>query len=314
MGTERDLQLLRDINTTASQLVLAITNAIDETSYDLEAAAFSETTNITNDYILDNVEFNFTTAASRNITITTEDGTQIYSATSNTDTHLVVRNFDMGFNGGENLTVDVSQAGSACVMDCILKVRSGTNTLVGDPTVQGEDVIAGGNYSIPLDRGGRYLPTIVEEHTRIHEGIAYICTGSKTGLNTGDSFDILLRTQAGNRPHLRVFKFDSSDTPAEIYFYKSPTVTDDGSAFDPVNLDDNSSNSATVDVFTEPTISAVGTLREYQLMAGAKNTGGSGINTTVEHVLKPSTEYLIRFTAGANGTNIGYYLFFYEPS
>jgi hypothetical protein len=121
---------------TVSQLVMAVTNAINETVHDLNAAAFSEVTAITKDYELDNVEFNFTTAAPRTITITTADGTLILNEEDNTDTSFVWKpDSEMAFNGGDNLTVTVTQAGSACLMDCILKIKSGTNTLSGNPSV-----------------------------------------------------------------------------------------------------------------------------------------------------------------------------------
>lgn len=133
---------------TVSQLVMAITNAIDETAYDLNVAAFSETTALTNDYELDNVEFNFTTAASRTITITTADGTLILNEIGNTNTSFVWKpSSELAFNGGENLTVTVTQTGSACLMACILKTKSGTNTLSGNPVLG-----AGANlYGIPYD-------------------------------------------------------------------------------------------------------------------------------------------------------------------
>lgn len=136
MGFERDLELLRQIVSAVSQLALSITNAIHETTYDLNAAAFSETTNIDNDYEFDNVEFNFSTTEARTITITTADGTVILSEEDNTDTSFVWQpSSEMAFNSGENLTVAVTQFSSAGTMDCVLKVKSGTNTLLGDPHV-----------------------------------------------------------------------------------------------------------------------------------------------------------------------------------
>ena len=125
---------------TVSQLVMAVTNAIDSTAYDLNSSAFSSTTSISNDYELDNVEFNFTTIASRDITITSVDGTILFKEAANTDTSVLWSpSQDIAFNGGENLTVDVTQTASACSMDCILKTRSGTNTLTGNPAVKWVD-------------------------------------------------------------------------------------------------------------------------------------------------------------------------------
>lgn len=120
---------------TVSQLVQQVDNAIDQTAFDLNAAAFSGTTNISNDYELDNVEFNFTTTASRTILITTVDGTKLLNETT-TDTSFVWQpSSELAFNGGDNLTVDVTQTGAACLMDCILKIKQGSNTLIGNPVL-----------------------------------------------------------------------------------------------------------------------------------------------------------------------------------
>jgi len=117
---------------------LAISNEIDSTAFDLNAAAFSSTTSISNDYILDNIEFNFSTTESKTITVTTADGTEIYKDT-NTAQQVSLGDINQGFNGGENITVAVTQYTSAGTMDCVLKVRQGTEILQGDPTVKVTD-------------------------------------------------------------------------------------------------------------------------------------------------------------------------------
>lgn len=140
---------------TTSQLVMAVNNAIDQVAFDLNAAAFSETTNIANDYELDNVEFNFSTAESKTITITSADGTTILNEPNNTDTSFMWQpSSEMAFHGGENLTVTVSQFSSVGDMDCILKVKSGTNTLLGDPYVGWTDT-SGTKHGFQLAGSGR---------------------------------------------------------------------------------------------------------------------------------------------------------------
>lgn len=124
---------------TVSQLVMDISNAIDETAYDLNAASFSETTNITKDYILDNVEMNFTTTSSRDIIITTSDGTIIFEDINNIDKSLVWAGIDLGLSANENITIDITQTVGACSADVILRIKSGTNTLLGNPAVQWVD-------------------------------------------------------------------------------------------------------------------------------------------------------------------------------
>ena len=121
-----------------SQLALSITNAIDVTAYDLNAASFSSTSSISNDYILDNIEFNFSITESKTITVPSADGTKIYEDT-NTNQHIVLSDINEAYNGGENFTITVTQFSSAGTMDCIAKIKQGSNTLTGNPGIQWVD-------------------------------------------------------------------------------------------------------------------------------------------------------------------------------
>lgn len=127
---------------------LTITNAIDQTAFDLQAAAFSATTNVSNDFIFDSIVLNFSTTESKTITITGPDGTILLGGTVDTSAANTLRNttkqnfnliFQQGFNGGDNITVDVTTTSGACSMDCILKVKQGTAGLSGDPVLGSGD-------------------------------------------------------------------------------------------------------------------------------------------------------------------------------
>ena len=158
-----------------AQLALSIINAIDETGYDLNAAAFNETTNITSDFILDNIEFNFSTTESKTITITSTDGTKIWEDT-NTNQHIFLDKINAGINANENITIVVTQFSGAGTMDCIAKIRQGTNTLVGNPTI-GEgtntigEVLIKSADSESVDAFGRYRvsnPANLFDNKNIH--------------------------------------------------------------------------------------------------------------------------------------------------
>lgn len=142
-ATETTLGLIhQDIESIAlGTSPLIITNAIDQTSFVLNISPFSATTNISNDYIFDSVEFNFTTSESKTITITTSDGTLIYSDINAQQNILLP--FDRGFNGGENLTVAVTQTSGACLMDCVLKVKQGSQQLAGNPVLGASNEVIG---------------------------------------------------------------------------------------------------------------------------------------------------------------------------
>jgi len=138
-----------------------VTNAIDKIAFNLNAAAFSETTNISNDYIFDSVLLNFSTTESKTITITGFDGTILLGGTVDTTSQNLLRNttkqhfnliFQQAFNAGDNITVAVTQFTSSGTMDCILKVKQGTTPLVGVPVLgAGDNVI--GKVKI-VDEGG----------------------------------------------------------------------------------------------------------------------------------------------------------------
>jgi hypothetical protein len=122
---------------------LTITNALDVTAQDIDAAAYSDTTSISNDYLVDRAEFNFSTTAARDIKFTTADGTIIWEETGNIDTHLFIDFNDRGFNASENITVNVSDPGSACLMDLIFTVKEGTATIGGNPVLGAGTAVIG---------------------------------------------------------------------------------------------------------------------------------------------------------------------------
>ena len=117
---------------TSSTVVI---NAIDDTAFDLNSAAYSETTALTVDYILNNIEFNFTTVSSRDITITSSDGTILFQDNDNTNMSLVLSNWNLAFDSSNQITVAVTQTNSACLMDCVLRVTRGSSSLAGDPVL-----------------------------------------------------------------------------------------------------------------------------------------------------------------------------------
>jgi len=135
------------INFSGSVGGVEVVKSLDFTAYDLNAAAFSETTNISTDFILDSIELNFSTAESKTITVTSTDGTIIYEDT-NTNQSISLGDINIAFNGADNVTVAVTQFGSAGTMDCILKTKNATATLVGSPTAKDYFVEVGqGNIS-----------------------------------------------------------------------------------------------------------------------------------------------------------------------
>ena len=99
---------------------LDITKAINEINFDLNASAFSETTNLTGDYILDNIEFNFSTEEEKTITVKTTTGTTIWEDT-NTEKSVFLSNMNIALS--ENIIIEVTQFTSAGTMSCIARTK-----------------------------------------------------------------------------------------------------------------------------------------------------------------------------------------------
>jgi hypothetical protein len=181
--------------------------------------------------------------------------------------------------------------------------------------IYGKDQILTDSYSaIPVDRSGRYVPIIEPEHTRIHEGVAYIHSHEHIALNN-ENVDHLLVNPAGNFPHLRWWRFITTASPGMVAIFRSPTTTDNGSAVNIINLNDNSTNTPNLGLFSNPIVTDVGTEMYVDYITGTKLQGGSPDKIISEIILKPSTNYLIRYTNRAGvDIDLNTNIFWYEPS
>lgn len=171
-----------------------------------------------------------------------------------------------------------------------------------------------------MDPYSMSLTTIDEEHRLVHDGMVFDCDHEGSVAN-GASLDLHLKVPAGCYPHLRHLSFAVDDGPCRFYLYEAPTITVDGTELTPANHNRNSTNTAQVQIFHTPTVTAVGTKLHARYVP---DMGGVGANLTgivgnaqsaQEFVLKPSTSYLLRLTnnTGATITVAGECLW-YEPS
>jgi hypothetical protein len=299
---------------TVSQLVMAVTNAIDETAYDLNAAAFSETTNIVNDYDLISVEMNFTTTSIRDITITSPDGTILLEDKDNIDKNFVWADIHQSFKGGENITIDITQVGAACLVDVKLRTQSGTNSLLGDPDVRIVDSL-GNVYEDTIQ--SHCMPTVDINHFFTHAGATF--SNSDTATVVQATFkDFLIITPAVSESHLITFHMTSTQANAEVVIYEAPTTTANGTALTLFNKNRKSSKVAETLLYKDPTVTvgSEGTQLAHDLIVGGKQSGGNDFSETgEEYVLAPSTKYLIRFNNNSNQDDVmDWKISFLEPA
>jgi hypothetical protein len=120
---------------TSTGAGLAVSEALTFTSYNLASAAYSGTTAVSNDYRLTSIELHFSTSQKRTITLTTEDGVVVFKDTDVTYLDRIVP-FDTFFNGGEDLTLAITQTSGACTVTGKLTVAQGSVALEGNPVVE----------------------------------------------------------------------------------------------------------------------------------------------------------------------------------
>jgi hypothetical protein len=139
-------------------------------------------------------------------------------------------------------------------------------------------------------------------HQRNHDGRAWFAWRlypDAAKLAAGASCNIVLAAAAGVRPHLTVDAVLTGDS--ELYIYEGPTTTG-GTPFTPVNRNRNFTTTSDVAMVINPTVNTTGTMIDAQFLPGGvgkKTSGGSA--HSLEYVLKPLTNYLVRLT-NVNGT------------
>lgn len=156
VGVVSDSTPLPITGSVASDLV--VTNALEDTAYDLNAAAYSETTSITGDYILDHIQFNFSTTESRDITVTLSDGTILYSTTSDTSSDILLEDINKAFDANDNFTVAITQTAGACSVDVLAVIKSGDSNIA---TVAGT-IDSGNSTTTALNDGQSFTGTAVD--------------------------------------------------------------------------------------------------------------------------------------------------------
>jgi len=157
---------------------------------------------------------------------------------------------------------------------------------------------------------GADAPAIVVDvnHQRNHDGrawFAYKTYPVASKLAAGASIDFVLAAAAGITPHVTIDALCIGD--AELYIYEG-TVATGGTSYTPINRNRNYTTSSNVAMILNPTVSSVGTAIDGQIIPGGvgkKAAGGTG--GSMEYVLKPLTNYLVRLT-NVNGTSHAAYL------
>ena len=291
-----------------------IENAIDETAFDLNAAAFSETSNITEDYILDNIKLNFSTAESKTITLTGEDGTVLYEDT-NTNQSVSITEMEIGFNANENFTVDVTQFGSAGTMDCIGVIKKANAALVGTPDVRTFGYNGTNWHEVRLDTTTRTMQTIDYAHHEIHSGSHYVMRTYDTIAKNGTKEYLIITPDSTAYGHV-VTGFNLSTSTTIVEWYEDVTTSADGVLSNSRNRRRDAGDNNTLLIYDDPTVTGGATtanLLQTGIFGAGKNSFGGGARDNEEIILLPNKKYLVRFIEqNVSAVDVNFYCDWYE--
>jgi len=148
------------------------------------------------------------------------------------------------------------------------------------------------------DVQGKYpgLTSLSELTRAIHEGKAF-AIGTEGEIAASSSV-YLLGKSGDKQIHFDEFIADFSQGNIRISLYEDTIVSADGTPVIPSNMNFASTNEATLSVFSAPTITSNGTLKQppkfLPLTGGGANVSPSQGGIAKGRVLKRNTNYLIR--------------------
>jgi len=147
---------------------------------------------------------------------------------------------------------------------------------------------------------GAALATILEAHRKIHNGDYYYIKNFAT-VGTGDSLDFLFIIASNTVPHVQWQL--ASESEANFYLYEGVEVSSNGTPETVFNCNRNSSNTATLQVYSGPTLAGGslgdggqgGILISASVVGSSKETTANRI-TTYELIGKAGTTYWVRLS------------------
>ena len=153
--------------------------------------------------------------------------------------------------------------------------------------------------------GDGYIPAAVNEddaalvissitQQRIHLGELFYVESSDLALGIAGVLEFLVRTPSKS---VSFSVEGATGGDGHFTFFEAPTTSADGSALSFLNRNRPSTKSADTLVFAGPTVTVDGTQLLDQFVPGGlgKKAGGQSGGTGDSFLLKPNTDYLLRF-------------------
>lgn len=141
------------------------------------------------------------------------------------------------------------------------------------------------------------VKTIDIANSSVHAGTAYTYTGTA---QVSSAASVYFMGKSGVvTAHLMGFFVKSDASPVKVEFFESPATTSDGTPQSAVARNRQSTATATMQVFVNPTVTASGTLLMIDRVLGDKQTV-SDEHLDGEWLLKKNTSYIFKLTNETN--------------
>ena len=154
-----------------------------------------------------------------------------------------------------------------------------------------------------------YNQTIIAtERGDIYRGMALLT------INSGSTSTLHLSTSSSKDTYLMGYELATSATRVTEKIYEEPTLTAGSTELTMMNTNRQSSNVFTGTLYTDSTVTALGTLvDENEVFEAKKSIGGIEGNDNFRMLFKRSTNYILNVTNGDNHNHTFFFKFyFYE--
>lgn len=156
----------------------------------------------------------------------------------------------------------------------------------------------GESQELEMDNIYNVLQNINSRHSKIHQGVKYGLSHDFGAITAnGGTAEVLIQNPTNNYAHLSTKNFVADTAPAQTKFYEAPTYSSAGSTPDTNtrNLSRSHDDVSNLSITVNPTIDTTGELLYIEGIAGDRSAGGTANLDYIEYILKPDTDYLMRF-------------------
>lgn len=117
---------VRNTGVTSAVATFSVLKPVNVAAWDLVGSGdLSAVSAITGDYVLDHVLLQFTTTASKDIRLLSADGATLIEVIGDTSVDFALTAVDLGFDAGDNFTLEVENASGACSVDAVVRAYQG---------------------------------------------------------------------------------------------------------------------------------------------------------------------------------------------